>query len=138
MSDKYFLDTNIIVYSFDVQSLDKQRIAKDLVSNAIKGQGCISYQVIQEFLNVVSYKFKNSLSLQDCEIYLKRVLTPLCEVYPNIEFFSQALQIKNRWQYSWYDSLIITAALHANCSVLYSEDMQHKQVINSLTIINPF
>jgi len=46
MSDKYFLDTNIIVYSFDVQSLDKQRIAKDLVSNAIKGQGCISYQVI--------------------------------------------------------------------------------------------
>ncbi len=138
MRDKYFLDSNIIVYSFDIKSLDKQLIAKNLISNAIKGQGCISYQVIQEFLNVASSKFKKPLSLQDCEVYLKNVLTPLCEVYPSIEFFSQALQIKKRWQYSWYDSLIITAALDANCSILYSEDMQHKQVINQLTIINPF
>jgi predicted nucleic acid-binding protein len=50
----------------------------------------------------------------------------------------QALVINNRYQFSYYDSLIIAAALEAEASVLYTEDMQHSQRIGSLTIINPF
>ena len=72
------------------------------------------------------------------QIYLNDVLAPLCEIFPSIEFYSQALQIKERWQYSWYDSLIVTAALQANCTILYSEDMHHGHLINQLTITNPF
>ena len=138
MSDKYFLDTNVIVYSFDPNTSDKQRIARGLISNALTGQGCISYQVVQEFFNVATRKFETPLSFQDCKIYLNEILAPLCEIFPSIDFFSQSLQIKERWQYSLYDSLIVTAALQANCTILYSEDMHHGQAINQLTISNPF
>ncbi len=138
MNDKYFLDTNVIVYSFDPKTSDKQHIARSLISNALTGQGCISYQVVQEFFNVATRKFETPLSLQDCKIYLNDILAPLCEIFPSIDFYSQALQIKERWQYSLYDSLIVTAALQANCTILYSEDMHHGQAINQLTIANPF
>ena len=138
MNDKYFLDTNVIVYSFDPNFSNKQYVAQHLIRNALTGQGCISYQVVQEFFNVAIRKFKTPLSLQDCKIYLNDVLAPLCEIFPSIEFYSQALQMKERWQYSLYDSLIVTASLQSNCTILYSEDMQHGQVINQLTITNPF
>ena len=138
MNDKYFLDTNVIVYSFDPNIPDKQHAARSLIRNALTGQGCISYQVAQEFFNLATRKFEIPLSLQDCKIYLNDVLAPLCEIFPSIEFYSQALQIKERWQYSWYDSLIVTAALQANCTILYSEDMHHGHLINQLTITNPF
>ena len=138
MSDKYFLDTNIIVYSFDHNNPVKQSIAKKLISNALNHKGCISYQVVQEFLNVATGKFKTQLSLSESRIFLYFLLTPLCEVFPSIEFYSSALQIKERWRYSFYDSLIITAAMQAGCTTLYSEDMQHDQTIGDLNIVNPF
>lgn len=138
MNDKYFLDTNVIVYSFDPNFSNKQYIAQHLIRNALTGQGCISYQVVQEFFNVATRKFKTPLSLKDCKIYLNDVLEPLCEIFPSIEFYSHALQIREQRQYSLYDSLIITAALQSNCTILYSEDMQHGQDINQLTITNPF
>lgn len=138
MSDKYFLDTNIIVYSFDNNNPVKQGIAKKLISNALNHKGCISYQVAQEFLNVATGKFKTQLSIPESKVFINAVLAPLCEVFPSIEFYNSALQIKERWQYSFYDSLIITAALQAECTTLYSEDMQHDQAIGNLNIINPF
>lgn len=139
MSDKYFLDTNIFVYSFDHNEPSKQNVARQLIRSALTQQhGCISFQVIQEFLNVATRRFIKPLALQDCKIYLNDVLAPLCEIFPCIEFYSQALQIADRWQYSFYDSLIITAAIQANCTILYSEDLQHGHVINNLTITNPF
>jgi predicted nucleic acid-binding protein len=50
-----------------------------------------------------------------------------------------ALDIRERYSFSWYDSLIVAAALEANCDTLYSEDMQNSQVINGrLSIVNPF
>lgn len=138
MNDKYFLDTNIIVYSFDSNNSAKQHTARSLISKALTGQGCISYQVVQEFINVATRKFETPLSLTDCKKYLEDILSPLCEIFPSIDFYSQALQIKERWQYSWYDSLIVTAALQADCTILYSEDMCHGQVLNQLTVLNPF
>ncbi|NOY69082.1 MAG: PIN domain-containing protein [Deltaproteobacteria bacterium] len=138
MKDKYFLDTNIIVYSFDPNISDKQCVARRLIHSALTGSGCISYQVVQEFMNVATRKFKTPLSIQDCKIYLNDVLAPLCEIFPGIEFFSYALQIRERWQFSFYDSLIVAAALQANCTILYTEDLQHGQLINGLTITNPF
>ena len=139
MNDKFFLDTNVIVYSFDNDDPRKQRIARDLIRTALMHQqGCISYQVIQEFLNVATRKFSSPLSTRDCQVYLLDVLAPLCEIFPSFEFYSQALQIADRWQYSVYDALIIAAALHAGCKTLYSEDMQDGQKVNGLLIVNPF
>ena len=140
MSDNcYFLDTNILVYSFDNKNTKKRDIARNLVSDALNnGNGRISYQVIQEFLNVSTRKFETPLSTPDAQIYLRTVLEPLCEVYSSAKLFHQALEIANRWKYSFYDSLIIAAAVSAGCNILYSEDMHHSHSIGNLKVVNPF
>ena len=136
---RYFLDTNIIVYSFDAQNPDKQQRARQLIHDALtQNCGCISYQVVQEFCNVATRKFATPMSEQDCREYLAQVLMPLCEVYPGSEFYRQALVIQERWKYSFYDSLIINAANLAGCQILYSEDLQHGQQILGTSIQNPF
>ncbi len=139
MKDKYFIDTNILVYSFDKSNLQKQQTSKEIVSDALyNDEGCISYQVIQEFINVALQKFDTPLTKDDCIKYVINVLEPLCEVLSSIELYKDALEIKEGWQYSFYDSLIISSALRANCNILYTEDLQNKQQIRDLVIINPF
>ena len=139
MSDKFFLDTNILVYSFDAKSTKKQARAKELIEQALNNHnGFISYQVIQEFLNVASRKFAEPLSLPDCQRYLKYVLTPLCGAFSSIPLYENALNISERWQYSFYDALIIAAALAMDCKTLYSENLQDGQYIQRLRIENPF
>jgi len=139
MNGKFFLDTNILVYTFDATAPAKQQIARELVSTALTlQQGMISYQVVQEFLNVATRKFSVPLTPADANIYLDKVLTPLCELFPSMSYYSKALGISDRWGFSLYDSLIITAALETGCDTLYTEDLQHGQSIQGLTITNPF
>jgi predicted nucleic acid-binding protein len=139
MKGKYFLDTNILIYTFDFSSPEKQARAQNLVSNAIEHrQGVIGFQVIQEFFNVATRKFKKPLNYRDCAAFLESVLAPLCEVFPTIELYREALDIRERWKLSYYDSLMVAAALNARCSTLYSEDLQHGMKIKDLIIENPF
>ena len=139
MNGRYFLDTNVLVYTFDASEPEKQARAKALVSGALRDtRGVISYQVVQEFMNVATRKFASPLTAQDCREYIDTVLAPLCDVFPSMEMYTEALEIHERWQLSYYDSLIITAALAAGCERLYSEDLQHDQKIRDLTIENPF
>ena len=139
MNGNYFLDTNILVYSFDRSHPEKQTEAMRLIKNALhSGNGVISSQVVQEFLNVATKKFDVSFSLQDSRQYLNTVLSGLCRVFTSIDLYRLALDIMERWGYGHYDSLIVAAALQADCEVLYSEDLQHHQKIQGLTIVNPF
>jgi len=139
MNGSYFLDTNILVYTFDQTQLDKQGIAKNLVRDALNHRsGCISSQVIQEFVNVALRKFTTPLAIADCQNYLSHVLEPLCEVFSSTALFHRSLEIASRWQFSFYDSMIVAAALAVESSILYSEDLQHDQKIDDMTIINPF
>jgi predicted nucleic acid-binding protein len=139
MSDSYFLDTNIFVYSFDQRDPKKQRIAQEIIlKSLVDNKGVISSQIIQEFFNVATRKFSSTLSSEDCMEYLQIVLKPLCKVFANIELYEKTLGIIRKYNYTFYDALIIAAALHANCSLLYSEDLQHGQQIEILVIVNPF
>ena len=139
MNGKFFLDTNIFVYTFDSSSPDKQRKARQLVADALTSQqGVISFQVVQEFLNVASRKFAKPLKLTDCQKYLEQVLAPLCEIFPSIDLYKRALEIAEQSGYTFYDSLILEAALESRCKTLYSEDFQHQRVIQNMRIINPF
>ena len=66
MSGRYFLDTNVFVYTFDKDSPDKRARANELIKTALlEGTGCMSFQVIQEFMNVALRKFESSLSIPD-------------------------------------------------------------------------
>ncbi len=139
MSDRYFLDTNIIVYAYESEDLNKQKIAKELIIKGVSNNtASISYQVIQEFVNVATKKFKSPIKWSDCQLFIDRSLALIWDVNPNKELIYSAINIAERWKYSFYNSLIIAAALEAGCSTLYSEDLQHKQKIYSVQIINPF
>lgn len=138
MKDKYFLDTNILVYSFDLNSSAKKEVAKELIREAHKGNGYISFQVIQEFLNVATRKFEVPLKTTDAQSYLTKVLYPVCEVFPSENLYFNALEIMGRWKFSFYDSLIIASAMESDCKILFSEDLQHNQKIFDLKIVNPF
>ena len=139
MSDKFFIDTNILVYTFYKDDKAKRVKAIDIMDEAIsKEKGCISYQVVQEFFNVALKKFAIPLSHEDCREFYHSVLEPICEVHSSNHLYLDALDIADRWRYSFYDSLIISAAMQADCNILYSEDLQHGQIIQDLKIINPF
>ena len=134
------MDSNILIYSFDSRDLAKQQRAQELVNQALSNQtGIISYQVTQEVLNTARRKFKTALSTDDCQLFLTQVLMPICQVYPCLELYQKALNIHEQLKFSFYDSLVIAAALQAKCQTLYTEDLQHGQTIDStLHVINPF
>ncbi len=139
MNGKFFLDTNIFVYTFDVQAPAKAELAAQLVQQAADtGRGVISYQVVQEFFNVAFRRFSQPMSAGDAEQYLTTVLKPLIAVHSSPVLFLKALDIYNRERLSWYDSLIVAAALQAKCQVLFSEDLQHGRKLEGLHIENPF
>lgn len=139
MNAKYFLDTNVIAYSFDSHEPEKQKRAQSLITAALQtGQGMISSQVIQEFLNVAMRKFTVPITVEDARAYLKTVLGPLCKVYPDQALYDLSLELKHETGYSFYDSLILVAALRGECEILYSEDLHAGQQIRGLKIVNPF
>lgn len=139
MNGRYFLDTNIIIYSYDDRDERKQKIAKNLIVKGINNNlASISYQVVQEFINVVTKKFEQPLSWSDCKLFIDRSLSLMWDVNPDNQLIHTAMDISERWKFSFYDSLIIAAALDAGCSTLYSEDLHHEQKIYSVQIIDPF
>jgi len=139
MSAKYFLDTNIFVYSFDFSQPDKKERALALIGDGLQsGLGVISTQVIQEFLNVATRKFSAPLKTEDCKAYLKMVLGPLCEVYPDQALYEASLDLHQETGYSFYDALILASAIRGACEILYTEDLQAGQQIRGLRIVNPF
>ena len=139
MNDRFFLDTNIFVYSFDPAAKKKSRIAQELIRRAIStGKGKVSCQVVQEFFNVALRRFAQPMSLADAEQYLAITLRPLLTVYPSVSLYGEALRLQAKHSVGWYDSLIVASALEAECATLFSEDFQDGRKFGDLTVRNPF
>ncbi len=136
---KFFLDTNVLVYSFDPNEPAKQQTARQLIKMALSSQmGVISSQVVQEFLNVSQRKFARPMSVTEARRYLNSVLLPLCQHFPSINLYDKALMLREETEYSFYDSLIVAAAIEMGCKTLLSEDLQDGRTLHNLTILNPF
>jgi predicted nucleic acid-binding protein len=139
MNDRFFLDTNIFVYTFDQTTPQKTERADQLISQAVAtGKGVISYQVVQEFFSVAYRRFPMPMQLDHAEQFLTSVLRPLWTVYSSPSLCLRALQIREQFRLQWYDALIVAGALEAKCGILYSEDFQNGQKFNDLEIRNPF
>jgi len=139
MSASAFIDTNVFVYHLDSTDKRKHRIAEGIVRDALAdGQACISFQVVQECLNVALRKAAVPLAPDQARAYLDVVLLPLMQVQPSAALYHRALDVQQRWRFGLYDSLIVAAALAAGCTRLLSEDLQHGQRIDTLVIHNPF
>jgi predicted nucleic acid-binding protein len=127
-----FFDTNVLLYLLSADPLKADR-AEALLTDG----GTISVQVLNEFAAVALRKLAMSVT------ELREILEPVrsvCRVEPVTEdTHDQALALAERYGFSFYDALLIAAALRAGCARLYSEDLQHGQVIDRrLRIINPF
>jgi len=133
MHDKIFIDTNIILYAISTQDENKRSIAAPIVlSNAT-----ISAQVINE----VSVNLLKKMKLREDTI--KKFIDSSYHRYNVVELtrnvFMRASELRESYNFSYYDSIIVSAAIIANCTILYSEDMQHELIVeNRLQIINPF
>jgi predicted nucleic acid-binding protein len=139
MNGRFFLDTNVFVYSFDGDAPNKARRAGELIRQALDTHnGVISFQVAQEFFNVALRRFAHPMTASEAEQYLGTVFRPLMAIQSSPSLYSDALQLTGRYRLSWYDSLIVASAIRAECSLLYSEDLQHGQQFYELRIRNPF
>ncbi len=137
MSVEHFIDTNVFIYLFDETDADKRQRADTLVHESLENAtGCISYQVVQEAMNIVTRKL--GATPERARRLLDDVLIPLWRINPTPSLYRRGLRVQARYGFSFYDSLIVAAALEAGCSRLYTEDMQHGQQIQQLTIENPF
>ena len=122
MKDKYFFDTNVLVYMQDASNLVKQQKARSLLSTHLgNGTAVISTQCLQEFYNVLANKMK-----QD-KIQTKQIMHSLSENIPVVQvtptLIENGIDISIKTQFSLWDSLMLSAASFAKCAVLYSEDI---------------
>jgi predicted nucleic acid-binding protein len=134
-----FIDSNVFVYLFDETDERKRGIADGIVESALQAHSAsISFQVVQETLNVVTRKLPTPMTAEDAGRFLEQVLAPLWRDSPSLALYRRALDLQAGYRYSFYESLIVAAALDAGCSRLYSEDLHDGQRIEGLTIENPF
>ncbi|HTE83137.1 MAG TPA: PIN domain-containing protein [Dehalococcoidia bacterium] len=138
MSDS-FIDSNVFIYLVDETGDSRRQAAETLILDAIETRdSCISFQVVQETLNVLISRAPGPITSEDAGLFFRRFLEPLWSVMPSASLYLRALSIQSRYRYRFYDSLIIAAALESGCRLLYSEDLQAGQRIEGLTIENPF
>jgi predicted nucleic acid-binding protein len=137
MNEKSFLDTNVLIYTDDRDSPTKQTRALELFALLRRSnQGVISTQVLQEYFVAATRKLKVHLSVARRKVELFSHL-PLVQI--DRELILAAIDLRDKYQFSFWDALIVEAALQGHCEILYSEDMQHGlKVEGQLTIIDPF
>ena len=134
-----FIDSNVFVYLFDETDERKRGIADGIVESALQAHSAsISFQVVQETLNVLTRKLPTPMTAEGAKGFLQQVLVPLWRISPSQMLYDRALDLQARYRYGFYDLLIIAAALDAGCTRLYSEDLQDGQQIEGLTIKDPF
>jgi predicted nucleic acid-binding protein len=129
---KIFFDTNTLLY---LLSSDNKKA--DWVSKNLQQHNVISVQVLNEFTSASLRKIK--ISNAELDEFLDLFTSTFHVRSLDIDTFETGLMVSRRYGYQHYDSMIIAAALQAGCERLYSEDMQHRQVIDKrLQIVNPF
>lgn len=138
MNDSVFVDTNVLVYAAtsDNRQTGKHDAAVELLDGLTKSDVYISTQVINEFYSILlknhideaSIREKISITLREMRLVILRLSTiELC------------WQLRDRYRYSYWDSMILATALEKGCGIIYTEDMQNQQLIDAkLRIVNPF
>jgi predicted nucleic acid-binding protein len=133
MKDKIFLDSNIFLYAFSNQDNRKKVIASKLL---LEKKHTISIQVVNEVSNILLRKFK--FTNDEIEAFIKDSYSRYAIIVISEKIFLKACEVRKNYNISYYDSLILASAIESECDILYSEDMQHRQKVENLIIINPF
>ncbi len=136
--DLQFIDTNVLVYAYDSEAGLKHERARQLLSTLWREErGCVSIQVLQEFYVVVTRKIAKPLPSHVASQIIADL--GLWRVHqPHVADILNAIDLQQRYGLSFWDAMIIQSALALDCSVLWSEDMNHLQIYHQIQVRNPF
>ena len=135
MSANVFFDTNVLVYLYSIDEQEKQQAALKHIE--VNENRWVSTQVLSELSNTLRKKF--NLEYSNIVNVVTEIQASFQVMTVKPDTIEHALQLAQTYRYSYYDSLILAASLEKTCCVLFTEDMQHQQVIDQqLTIVNPF
>ena len=137
MTDRAFLDTNVLVYAMDDAAPAKQARARELMSAARAESHVVSPQVLQEFFNAVTRKLARPVP-PDAAAAAVRALARLTVVPADADLVVAAISLHRRHKVSLWDALILQAALVGGCNRLFSEDLQDGFRLGNLVVENPF
>ena|SRR5579863_478531 len=137
MPDKYFVDTNILIYAHDRSAGLRYERARDLIESLwTSGQGVLSTQVLQELCINLRRKIARPLPVEEVRRLIEDYLS--WEIVVNTPAsVLQALEIEVRYRTSFWDALVLQAAESAGASVVYSEDLAAGQRYGAIRVINP-
>ncbi len=136
MKDRIFVDTNLWVYAkIESKDLQKHEMAQNIFLEQ-KHPLYISTQIINELFNVLSKNKINDVVIIEA---IHQILQNVVLIDVTLNTIEESWKIRKKYHYSVYDCLVLASALEAKCTILYTEDLQHNQLIeNRLRIINPF
>lgn len=138
MSDKLFLDTNVLVYAYDALQPDKQRIAQEVIAHGVETDTiAVSAQCLSEFYVTVTRKIPRPLSVASALDVVDR-LSLLQVIELDSTLVREAIVLHAEQQVSYWDALIIAAAARGGCDTVLSEDLQHGRQYGDVTVRNPF
>lgn len=139
MSDKtkVFFDSNILIYFADGDDPQKQLIAENLIKNAvINDTGVISTQSLQEFFAATTRKLL--CTKEKAKEYIENFSESFTVEQVSVPLILKAINISIKNQFSFWDSLILAAAIQTGCIICYSEDLTNGQIVDGVKILNPF
>jgi predicted nucleic acid-binding protein len=138
MTELVFVDTNVLVYRFDIGKPDKQKAADAWVSRLWETHGGrLSFQVLREFYVTVTGKLPNKLETGAARNVV-RTLLAWKPIACSDRIIGSAWEIEDRYSISWWDALIVAAAREQACTILLTEDLQDGQVLAGVRVTNPF
>ena len=134
------IDTNVLVYAFDFSDPTKQLKAQRLIDDLVADSSAkLLWQVVGEFLNCLRrWEMQGRISGQDVESHLDDLLTAFAVVMPTIATVRHSLELSRRHSLSHWDSMLLGACIEAGIDTLYSEDLSHGVVYDSVKVMNPF
>jgi len=137
MSAPDFLDSNVLVYAYDVTSARKQRIAQQLIRKALAGEALSSTQALQELSATLLHKITPRAKPQEV-IAILDALAPIRLLAPDTDMVRRAVEIRARYGVHFYDGMIVAAAERSGAQRIWSEDLNSGQKYFGVTVEDPF
>ena len=137
-TERFFIDSNVLVYMYDTSEALKQRLSEELVTSLLRNDnGAVSVQVLGEFFNSVTRRIRNPLSTEEAAAAIDRIgVIPTLSI--DLAMVRRAIATHSRYGVNYWDSLIIAAAERAGCSAILSEDFNTGQSYHGILAVNPF
>jgi predicted nucleic acid-binding protein len=137
MSDKTFVDTNVLIYAHDVDADSKHEVAKSVIRDLWSERtGALSTQVLQEFYVNVTRKIASPLPKDAARLVVNSYSIWCMEITP-VEI-SAAFRIEDESRIGFWDALIVASAVKCGATKLLSEDLNDQQKIADIRVENPF